>query len=214
MSGEPARTSKPFPLPRQHNLQTATDSALELLRGRSVEQLGRLGAWFEGDHPRLEVLDCELCVDVATGGVTTLAGVEVSPPWRILVLHYLCIASRPEQLAPEITFADLPSARAYVSVYNKRVIGRLCATAGRDAQTLQAGASALGARWVRTGGDLAFDLKPFPLLAARVIWHAPDEEFGPSATMLFPRNIESFFCSEDIVVLSEQLVSRLSGRRF
>lgn len=213
MSGEPARTSKPFPLPRQHNLQTATDSALELLRGQSPEQLRWLGAWWEEDRPHLTVLNCTLCVDVATGRVTTLADAEVSPPWRILVLHYLCIASRPEQLAPEITFADLPSARAYVSVYNKRVIGRLCATGGRDARTLRAGASALGARWVRAG-DLAFDLKPFPLLAARVIWHAPDEEFGPSATMLFPSNIESFFCSEDIVVLSEQLVSRLSGRRF
>jgi hypothetical protein len=29
-----------------------------------------------------------------------------------------------------------------------------------------------------------------------------------------PRNIEDYFCSEDIVVLSECLVSRLCGRPF
>ena len=213
MSHKPKRTSKLFPLPQKHNLQAATDNALESLHGQSAEQLRWLGVCCEEGHPRLRVLNCTLCVDLATGRVATAAGAEVSPPWRILVLHYLCIASRPEQLVPEITFADLASARAYVSVYNKRVIDRLCATAGRNAQTLQAGASALGADMVQAG-DLAFDLKLFPLLAARVIWHAPDEEFSSSATILFPRNIESFFCSEDIVVLSEQLVSRLSGRGF
>ncbi len=213
MSGETARTSKSFPLPRQHNLQTATDKALAALRDQSAEQLAWLGARRDGDDLVLAVLNDQWRTDMATGSVTTGAGEEVSPMWRILVLHYQCIASRSEQLAPEITFGDLSSARTYVSVYTKRVIGRLCATAGRDAQTLQAGASALGAREVKAG-DMAFDLQPFPLVTVRIIWHAPDEEFGPSATMLFPPNIESFFCSEDIVVLSEQLVSRLSGRRF
>ncbi|KKL15738.1 hypothetical protein LCGC14_2502600, partial [marine sediment metagenome] len=93
------------------------------------------------------------------------------------------------------------------------VIRRLCATAGRDEQTLRAGADALDAQSFQAG-DLAFDLKPFPLVTVRIIWHAPDEEFGSSATMLLPKNIESFFCSEDIVVLSEQMISRLSGKPF
>ena len=34
------------------------------------------------------------------------------------------------------------------------------------------------------------------------------------ATLLLPANIEAYFCSEDIVVLSEQLISRLCGRGF
>ena len=93
------------------------------------------------------------------------------------------------------------------------MIARLCATAGRDAATLSAAAESLGGRRAEDG-DLAFDFAPFPRVSMRLIWHAPDEEFPPSATLLMPENIESYFCSEDIVVLSEQLVSRLCGRSF
>jgi hypothetical protein len=52
----------------------------------------------------------------------------------------------------------------------------------------------------------------FPRICLRLIWHAPDDEFPPSATILLPAAIESFFCTEDIVVLSERLTARL-GRR-
>jgi len=51
----------------------------------------------------------------------------------------------------------------------------------------------------------------FPRLTLRLVWHAPDEEFPPSATLLLPDNIEAFFVAEDIVVLSECLVARLGG---
>jgi hypothetical protein len=63
-------------------------------------------------------------------------------------------------------------------------------------------------------GDAAFDFQVFPRFSMRLIWHAPDEEFPPTATLLLPPNVESYFVAEDIVVLSEGLVSRLSGRPF
>ncbi len=213
MEHQPGSTSKQFGLPEQHNLQTATDNAMESLRSQSDEQLGWLGARVEGSRLRLKVLEAELSVDMETGRIATDADAEVCAQWRILVLHYLCITAKPEQLPPEVTFADLSGARSYAGIYNQRVIGRLCATAGRNEQALRTGADALDAQ-SHNAGDVGFDLKPFPLVTARIIWHAPDEEFGSSATMLFPRNIESFFCSEDIIVLSEQMVSRLSGRPF
>ena len=53
-----------------------------------------------------------------------------------------------------------------------------------------------------------------PRVSLRLIWHAADEEFPPSATLLLPANIEEYFCSEDIVVLSECLVARLGGRPY
>jgi hypothetical protein len=129
------------------------------------------------------------------------------------LLHYLAIDSRPEALGPEVTFADLPAARTYARVYHQRVIARLCATAGRDEKHLRAAADALGG-YIVDGGDTAFDFDLFPRLCVRVIWHAADDEFPPSATLLLPANIETYFCIEDIVVLSEGLVSRLGGRPF
>ncbi len=54
----------------------------------------------------------------------------------------------------------------------------------------------------------------FPACTLRLVWHAPDDEFPPAATLLLPANIESYFCIEDVVVLCERLVSRLCGRPF
>ena len=64
------------------------------------------------------------------------------------------------------------------------------------------------------GGDAAFDIDVFPRVATRLIWYAADDEFPPSATLLLPDNIESFLNIEDVVVMSESLVSRLSGRDY
>ena len=199
--------------PRQDNYEIAKRLGFEALRGQCDEQLLWLGAERSGDAWRLAVLGDWLEVDMSRARVTTSAGREVSAAWGILALHYLAVASRPERCAPDTTFAELPASRAYAGVYDQRVIGRLCRTAGRDAETLSAEAQALGGR-AAEGGDLAFDFDEFPRVPLRLVWHAPDDEFPPSATLLLPRNIESFFCTEDIVVLSESLVSRLGGRLF
>jgi hypothetical protein len=154
-----------------------------------------------------------LDVDLSAKRVSTSAGQGVGPHWTILTLHYLAIVSRPEQQAPEVTFGDLATARSYAGVYQGRVIARLCATVGGDAKRLGAAAGAIGGRAGACGaGDAAFDFRVFPRVLVRLVWHAPDEEFSPSATLLLPANIESYFCAEDIVVLSESLVARLAGK--
>jgi len=219
-------------IPAQDNLARAAEMAFAAVAGQSDQQLLWLGAQrlsgtgvppvLGGDAPakypwhaawQLPVLGDLFHVDLPASRITTSAGREVGLPWAILALHYLAISARPEPRPPQTTFAELATARSYSGVYHQRVIARLCATAGRDAQTLSAAAGALGGRRAEAG-DLAFDFDVFPRLSLRLIWHAPDEEFPPSATLLMPENIEAYFSSEDIVVLSERLVARLGGRPF
>jgi hypothetical protein len=201
--------------PPQKNLERATEKGFEALAAQAADQMVWLGAEQVADTWRVPVLDETLHIDLATKQVLTSAGQAVGPAWRILVLHYLAIASRPETLVPETTFGDLAEARTYAGIYQGRVVARLCATAGRNAEMLGSAANALGGRAVPTDScDLAFEFQIFPRVTVRLVWHAPDEEFPPSATMLLPPNIESYFCSEDIVVLSESLVSRLCGKAF
>jgi hypothetical protein len=203
-----------FAMPgRQDNLQRAEALAFDALSRQSAEQMLWLGARGAAPHWQLPVLENSLEIDLAARRITTSAGQAVRPAWRILLLHYLAITGRPEDLVPEVTFADLPSARTYAGVYKGRVISRLCATAGRDAPKLCAAAAALGGRAV-AGGDAAFDFTVFPRLVVRLVWHAPDNEFPPSATLLLPRNAEAYLCTEDLVVLSERLVARLGDRAF
>ncbi len=195
----------------QDNLQRAAQLAFDAAQRQSAEQLQWLGARPGGTLWRLPVLDELLAVDLPARRVTSAAGQEIKPAWLILVLHYLAIASHLEPQSPQIAFADLPGGRTYARVYQQRAIARLCATAGRDARRLQVAATAIGGNPV-PGGDAAFEFDVFPRLRVRLVWHAADDEFPPSATLLLPPNIESYFCIEDIVVLSERLVARLAGQ--
>ena len=199
--------------PPQQNLQRAAELAFQGLARQSAEQVQWLGAACEDSLWCLPVLGGNFHIDLVARQVTTSDGRPVGPSWRILTLHYLAIAARPEPCEPEITFAELLTARSYADVYHRRVIGRLCATAGRDASRLRPAAEALGGRAV-PGGDLAFQFAMFPRLAVQLVWYASDDEFPPSATLLLPRNAESYLCPEDLVVLSECLVARLGGRPF
>ena len=212
-SGKSATGGGYGPPPPQENLSEAFLRALAAVRDQPPEQIQWLGARQEGETWCLPVLGDVFEIDLASGGIHTSDGEEVRLAWRILTLHYLGVKSTPPADPPEITFPDLPGGRVYAKVYHARVNLRLCATAGRDLTGLSAAAGALGAQPAE-GGDAAFDLTVFPRLAVRLIWYAPDEEFEPSATLLLPRNIESFLSVEDIVVFSEGLVSRLSGGKF
>jgi len=213
VSGTYEYRGRPGAPPAQENLKVATERGFDALADQLHEQFLWLGAEPTKGGWRLPVLDDVLEVDLANRRVTTSDGTEVGPSWRILVLHYLAIGSQPDRLPPSIAFADLATARSYAGVYQGRVIARLCGTVGREAAKLSAAAASLGGK-PASGGDVAFDFDLFPRISLRLIWHAPDDEFPASATLLLPANLESHLSSEDIVVLSESLVSRLGGRPF
>jgi hypothetical protein len=199
--------------PPQEPLRTAQQKAVATLAGQSERQIQWLGANRSGPRWALPVLEGVLQVDPATGDVIDKDGRPVRATWQLLVLHYLAVPTRPGPRRPEVTFASLPAARVYASVYEQRVNRRLCAGVGRHAHLLQGAAAAINARAV-DGGDVAFEVNVFPRIPIRLIWYAGDQELAPSCTVLLPANIESFLCIEDIVVLSESFVSRLSGKTF
>lgn len=213
MSDARQSPGRPTAPPPQDHYERAAKKGFRAVAAQSEEQLVWLGAERFEEGWRLPVLEGVLEIDVPASQVTTAAGKTVNEAWRILVLHYLALADRPARCGPGITFADLGESRTYDSVYQGRVIGRLCATAGRSEEKLRAAAARLAGR-AAEGGDLAFDFDIFPRLATRLIWHGPDDEFPPSATLLLPTNIEAYLPAEDIVVYSECLVARLGGRPF
>jgi len=203
----------PINPPPQENYKLAIQLGFEALARQSRDQTEWLGAERVDDAWQLAVLEDRLTVQPKASKVITSAGSKVSQAWVILILHYLSATIRPQWQEPTIAFADIGTSRPYASVYQGRVIHRLCATAGRNAETLRDAARSLGAKPAE-GGDLAFDFLIFPRLTHRLIWHAADDEFPPSATILLPSNIEEFLPPEDIVVLSESLVARLGGKPF
>lgn len=197
----------------QENYEVATIRAFERLCHQPDEQLQWLGATSRNGNWRLPVLGETLEVRTSSRQVVDSSGRGVGPAWRILTLHYLAVRLRPARLPPAVTFDDIATARSYGGVYRQRVVARLCATAGQNQERLRNAAGSLGGQ-ASEGGDASFCFDVFPRVQVGLVWHAPDEEFPPSATVLLPANIESYFCAEDIVVLSEGLVARLAGRPY
>jgi hypothetical protein len=200
---------------RQTNYQVALNHALAHARSRSAENLAVLGARETGPgRYELPVLESVFQIDLGDGGVTLPApgpaggGARPHIGWQILALHYLAADVPWPACAAWIGFADIPDGRGYESVYRARVIGRLCATAGRDRARFVEASRRLGARSVDLG-DEAFRFAVFPRLDLTLVWYAPDEEFGPGVSFLYPDNVLAFLSVEDVVVLSEGLAARL-----
>ncbi len=200
--------------PPQHNLQDAVTNAFLELSPQSTDQLEWLGATVQADRWSVPVLADVLTVDLGQKSIRAADGKDVKPSWRVLTLHYLGVVVRPEELTPAVTFADIRGAQTYAPIYQQRVINRLCATVGRNAQDLRQACLALGGRETTGPGDIAFDFHIYPRVCLRLLWYTGDDEFAPSASLLLPSNIDSYFCLEDIVALSEELISRLSGKPF
>ena len=205
-------------LERQTNYQEALSRALECVRRRPARNLAALGAR-EAPSQRLElpVLERIFLIDLGAGTVALSDGRGAASEeslrigWKILALHYLSADVPWPPCASWRSFGDLPEARGYESVYSARVIGWLCATAGQERDQLAAAATRLGAQPVPLG-DEGFRFQFFPRLEVRLAWYAGDEELGPGVSFLYPDNVLCFLSVEDVVVLSESLVGRLSRK--
>jgi hypothetical protein len=61
-------------------------------------------------------------------------------------------------------------------------------------------------------GDEGFRFDVFPRLSVIIAWYAGDGELPANASFLYPDNALSFLPVEDIIVVSEGVVSRLQGK--
>ena len=199
-------------LPRQTNYELAVSRAVEQLRHVPAEDLKCLGAErLEDGRLRLPVLNAFFLVDSAAGKVESPEGEAVGVGWAILALHYLASPVKGAVPAATVSFGQIADGRGYMGPYNGRVIQRFLRTAGRTEHDFRCSAGRLGGEEVK-GGDAAFLFRVFPLFPVTVVWHAGDEELGPGATMLYAKDAAARMCVEDIVVMSELLVGKLSGK--
>jgi len=128
----------------------------------------------------------------------------------IIILHYLkeSVVGLPPIQGKWIAFQELVGGGGYYPTFTKRVTDRIATKYGKDPQAIIGSGVRLGGSKAELA-DFSVVINAFdgvPILVE--LWKA-DEEFGPSADVLFDKTIEKIFCTEDIVVLSEFLVSQI-----
>lgn len=208
-------------LPRQDNYQIAVAKGWERVRGQAPSLLQALGARpVAADCYELPVLDAKFSLDIKAKRMSLCDEKqpsadlrEVRIDWQILALHYLAASPLPTPSSRWVSFADFLDARGYERVYRARVLGRLCATVGRERIAFVQACRPLA---ITSGewGEASFVFRVFPHVEAAIAWYPGDEDLPPDVSFIYRDNILSFLPVEDVVVLSERLVSRLQGKRW
>jgi len=142
------------------------------------------------------------------------SGRQVKQYLLVLLLHYAVAAAKgiPAPAGEWISFRELPSGEFYYPAFRKRAVEPLLLKYGDKPREAAAGLCKCLPGTVREypEGDVCLLIEAFPCVPVKVIFRLGDEEFPAEAVMLFDRNANKVFCTEDIAVLGGILAAKLS----
>lgn len=133
---------------------------------------------------------------------------EVPITKRILLLHYLLTADGTPPAGRWVAFRELPDAMVYDPAFQGRASNRIRARFGSDIDAFHRAAKALGGDRL-TFGDASYLFRALPRVWLAVIVYKGDEEFSPSANILFDAAAANYLPTEDLAVLGSYLASQL-----
>ncbi len=133
---------------------------------------------------------------------------EVPITTRILLLHYLLTADGAPPAGRWVSFRELPDAMVYDPAFQGRASHRIRARFGTDIDAFHRAAQSLGGDRL-TFGDASYLFRALPRVWLAVIVYKGDEEFSPSANVLFDAAAANYLPTEDLAVLGGYLASRL-----
>lgn len=129
---------------------------------------------------------------------------------RILILHYLERASGAPLSESMVGFDQLSGARFYGRPFRGRVELPLVRAFARQPDRLVQTAQALGGS-AAAYGDSSILLHPFPRVPIAFILWQGDDEVPANGKMLFDACAEDYLSAEDLTVLGETVVRKLTA---
>ena len=170
----------------------------------------RLGIPFENDAFTLTLLGKTYTVNhpQATVGGGDLDAPHIPIPLQTFLLRWL-LEGKPCAWAGQWkTFREMPWGELYIQPYTGRVLTRAAYTFATRVNAFKAACQKLGAKPLTTG-DAGYEFEFLPGMAMRIQVWAPDEEFPPSAQVLYSDNFENAFAAEDRVVAADLLIGHI-----
>jgi hypothetical protein len=131
---------------------------------------------------------------------------------KILILHYLCAGRYVERQGKQRSYQEIPWGEVYYPNFRGRCILRFAHTFGHDLGTFRRAMEKLRAEPLPQS-DAGYRFEFITGLYMSLLLWAGDEEFQPSAQMLFDDNFEFAFTAEDIAVVGETVIGRLKRLR-
>ncbi|MDR3114001.1 MAG: DUF3786 domain-containing protein [Treponema sp.] len=176
--------------------------ALPFDAAASAFALGFMGTDYRAAFPDFELQDPK-------------GGVVQNPAEKILLLHYLCEGTYVEPQGKQRSYQEIPWGEVYYRNFKGRCITRLAHTFGTDLpgfRRVMEETPALHAEPVAQG-DAGYRFEFMTGLHMSFLIWAGDEEFPPSAQILFDDNVAFAFTAEDIAYAGEVIIKRLKDLR-
>jgi len=177
-------------------------------------------AWEElsacaSDSRKIIFLGEEYSFDLSAKQCICCSGRQIKQYPLVLLLHYAIAAAKgiPAPAGEWISFRELPSGEFYYPAFRKRAVEPLLLKYGDKPRETVAGLCGRLPGIVKEypEGDVCLLIEAFPCVPVKVIFRMADEEFPAEAVMLFDRNADKVFCTEDIAVLGGILAVKLSA---
>ena len=203
-------------LSKQRNYQQTFDLACSSIQGMSLKERARkAGANYEkgdgGERITLHFFSEPYTIQFPQIDFLSPSKKVVSLVTRILLLHYLIRADGNPLTGKWVAYKDIPGGLLYAGVFARRVTEPLQRRFGTSAKSFKEMGIRSGGELVEIG-DASFILHAFPCVPLQYVLWEGDEEFPPSAQLLFDASVDHYLTLEDMVVLGQVTTGRLINR--
>ncbi len=162
-------------------------------------QQGKFTIWFLGNTYSISFPDFAVHCEENRVGADELTK---SLTAQILIMRYLNHGKYVPALGTFQTYRELPWGNVYETNFRGRCIMRFAFSFGSRVEALKKAMSRLNAEPVKAG-DAAWDVEILKGVYVRYILWEGDDEFPPSAQILFSDNCSSAFSTEDLAYVGD-----------
>lgn len=160
----------------------------------------------------VKVLGDIYTVDCETGDVNGNDS-SIKYPIKTLILRYLINYSDAQPGEKMLNYRDVPDGNLYYNNFYGRCIMRLCNTFKDKFDLLISAMDKLECEKL-TMGDISYKIEFIKNFYVYIILYSQDEEFPPSAQILFSDNASLLFTAEDLAVVGDIINDKLAKLAF
>ena len=162
---------------------------------------------WDGKEFYVNLLGRDFAIAHPAYAIRALDGGDVPPlPTQTFLLRYLLESKAAPWGGQWKTFREMPWGEMYIKPYTGRVLTRAAFTFGTRVAAFKAAAEKMGAEVVKHG-DAGYRFDLIGNYQMQILVWAGDEDFPPSAQVLYSDNFAEGFAAEDRVVAGDILIS-------
>ena len=175
------------------------------------EAAARTGAKWDGKEFYVNLLGREFAISHPDYAIRAVDEGKLPPlPTQTFLLRWLLEGKAVAWTGEWKTFREMPWGEMYNTPYTGRVLTRAAFTFGTRVAAFQAAAEKMGAQAV-AHGDAGYEFTLTGSYRMRILVWEGDDEFPPSAQVLYSDNFAAGFAAEDRVVAGDILITTIKA---